>query len=258
MAAQIDLSVVVPAYNEAERIGATLSRISGFLAERGGHSEIVVVDDGSSDSTAGVVEDRFRQIPMNCTGRLEKNGMNRGKGYSVRRGVLASKGSEVIFTDADLSAPIEEAGKLLDPITEGRADVAIGSRALNRSLIGVHQSKLRELAGRSFNQLVHWIFDLDIQDTQCGFKAFSRRAADAIFPGARVDGFGFDVELLHLAKRLGLRILEVPVAWNHAERSKVRMLRDSARMFEELWLIRWYETRGYYPDSPRARERDAP
>jgi glycosyltransferase involved in cell wall biosynthesis len=171
---------------------------------------------------------------------------NRGKGYSVRHGMLRAEGDWVLFTDADLSAPIAELDKLMRAVEQHRADVAIGSRALDRSLIGVHQSWFREQAGRVFNLMVRLVVGLPFWDTQCGFKLFSSHAAREVFRRVRLEGFGFDVEALFLARRLGFRVVEVPVRWDHVEGTKVHLWRDSVRMFLDLLRVRLNQLRGLY------------
>jgi glycosyltransferase involved in cell wall biosynthesis len=238
------ISIVIPAYNEMNRLPATLSRVIAYLGERSfAEFEIIVVDDGSSDSTAAVVEQFSR---AHSEVRLVRNPGNRGKGFSVRRGMGHAAGDWLLFSDADLSAPIEELDKLLSACNERNADVAIGSRALNRSLIGVHQSPFREYAGQFFNLLMRLIVGLPFWDTQCGFKLFRREAARQIFPRQQLDGFGFDVEVLFIAQLRGLRTVEIPVRWNHTEGTKVRMLSDSTRMFADLLRVRWNQLRGCY------------
>lgn len=238
------LSIVVPAYNEQARLPATLERIDQYLAQRGFEdAEIIVVDDGSTDCTAELAARFAAGRPSVVVLRNERN---MGKGYSVRRGMLAARCEWVLFTDADLSAPIEELERLERAVEANRADGAIGSRALDRSLIEVHQSWFREQAGRLFNLAVRLFAWLPYRDTQCGFKLFSRQAAQAIFSRQRISGFGFDVEVLFVARKLGYRILEVPVRWRHSEGTKVHLLRDAVRMFLDLLRIRWYELRSYY------------
>jgi glycosyltransferase involved in cell wall biosynthesis len=236
------LSVVVPAYNEAHRIPATLDQIINYLAIFNKPYEVLVVNDGSSDDTAAVVS-RFRGPDTRI--RLLENPGNCGKGAAVRNGVLNARGEIVLFTDADLSSPIEEADRLLTPLSEGW-DVVIGSRALRRDWIGVHQSALREFNGKVFNFFIRLFAGLPIHDTQCGFKAFRREAARAIFPLQQIHGFGFDVEILYIARKLGFRILETPVHWNHAEGSKVHPLRDGLRMGMDVLRIRRNDLAGRY------------
>jgi glycosyltransferase involved in cell wall biosynthesis len=235
------VSIVVPAFNEAARIGDSLRRIQAFLREMPWSAEVLVVDDGSHDGTADVVE------AMHFPGlRLIRNGINRGKGYSVKSGVLSSVGEYVIFSDADLSAPIEELQKLLRAAQEQSADVAIGSRAINRALIEKHQSRGRELGGIVYNLMVRTILWLRIHDTQCGFKLFRRARIIPVFEKMTITGFGFDPELLFLAARARLKIVEIPVRWSHAEGSKIRFMRDSVRMFSDLLRIRWNQITGRY------------
>jgi glycosyltransferase involved in cell wall biosynthesis len=238
------ISIVIPAYNEQQRLGGSLEAVLRYLTSRPFDAhEALVVDDGSTDGTVAVVE-RFQAAHPEV--RLLRNPGNRGKGYSVRHGMLEATGDWVLFTDADLSAPIEELDKLLEACTRRQAAVAFGSRALDRSLIGIHQSPLREHAGRVFNLLVRLIAGLPFHDTQCGFKLFERRAAREIFRRQRIDRFGFDAEVLYLARKLGFRAIEVPVRWSHSEGTKVAMFRDSFNMFLDLARIRWSDLRGRY------------
>ncbi len=233
------ISIVVPAYNEALRIGPSLEGILRFVKDRQIEAEVILVDDGSVDDTSGIAA----SFPI----RVVRNDSNRGKGYSVRRGVLEAKGSWVLFTDADLSAPIEELDRLLEVADEG-ADIIIGSRAVDRTKIAVHQSRFRELGGIFYNWTVRLILGLSIQDTQCGFKLFRREKFVPIFESQTICGFGFDPEILFLAKRMGLKIREVPVVWRHDRDSKVRFLSDGLEMFLDLARIRWNALRGKYPD----------
>lgn len=235
---------MIPAYNEERRLPATLDAILKRLAAKGiPDYEVLVVDDGSSDGTAALAEG-FRAAHPQV--RVLRNPGNRGKGYSVRHGMLESRGEWVLFTDSDLSAPIEELDKLIDAAAARHAKVAIGSRALNRKLIGVHQSWFRETAGRIFNLLMRLTVGLPLADTQCGFKLFEAGAAREIFRRVRIERFGFDAEALFIARRLGYATVEVPVRWNHAEGAKVNMLRDSVEMFLDLLRIRWNQVRGLY------------
>lgn len=205
--------------------------------------EIIVVNDGSKDGTAAMVE---RLVPK-CKGlRLLNNPGNRGKGYSVKNGMLEATGDWVLFSDADLSAPIDELEKLFARMREEKADIAIGSRALNRKLIGVHQSFFRETAGRFFNLMMRVLVGLPFWDTQCGFKLFRKKAAFDVFSRLRLERFGFDVEALFIARKLGYRTIEVPVRWNHMEGTKVSMFRDSIDMFLDLARVRWNQIRGFY------------
>ncbi len=237
------ISIVVPAYNEEARLPATLSKLLSYLAG-GSHSfaEVIVVDDGSTDGTARVAQEFHQRHPSVL---LLSNPGNRGKGYSVRHGVLEARGEWVLFTDADLSTPIEEAASLLRAAAGG-ASVALGSRAVDRSLIEVHQSYFRETAGRIFNLFVRLLTGLPFLDTQCGFKLFEAAAAREVFRRQRLERFGFDVEVLFIARRLGYRAIEVPVRWAHSEGTKVSMFRDSLNMFLDLVRIRWNAVRGRY------------
>jgi glycosyltransferase involved in cell wall biosynthesis len=239
-------SIVIPAFNEAARLPRALKTIRAYLLERDFDAEVVVVDDGSTDATAQTVQEAELGWPDALRGvRLVSNGVNRGKGYSVRHGMLEAKGAIALFTDADLSAPIEEFDKLLAALAN--ADVAIGSRAMDRRLISVHQSRLREIAGIIFNRFVRLFTGLPFEDTQCGFKAFVMSRARIIFEQQRIERFGFDPEILFLAKRHGLRAVEVPVRWAHDPATKVNVYSDSVKMFLDLLVIRWNAILGRYP-----------
>jgi glycosyltransferase involved in cell wall biosynthesis len=234
---------VIPAYNEENRLPASLEAVAAYLAQADfSFAEIVVVDDGSKDGTAGVVENYRRTHP--CV-RLLQNPGNRGKGYSVRHGMLEAKGDWILFSDADLSAPIEEVGKLLKAAQDADAAVAIGSRALDRSLVAVHQSGFREASGRFFNLVMRALTGLPFRDTQCGFKLYRADAARAVFPKQILDGFSFDVEDLVIAKQRGFRTLEVPVRWSNVEGTKVSTL-AGLTSFSDLVKIRWYSMSGRY------------
>jgi glycosyltransferase involved in cell wall biosynthesis len=241
-----EISIFIPANNKKKRLGRALARIREYFASRPAGLagiEIIVVDDGSTDQTARIARDWTREMPFL---RLVSNGENRGKGHSVRRGMLEASGRLALFTDADLSSPIEESEKLLRAIRDGN-DVAIGSRALDRSLIFARQARFREVAGIIFNGFVRLFTGLAIHDTQCGFKAFVREPCRVIFEQQRIEGFGFDPEILFLASRHGLRTAEVPVRWAHDLGTKVRVLRDSLLMFGDLVYIRWNWLLGRYP-----------
>ncbi len=237
-----DLSIIIPSYNEESRLPATLERIAAYLLTYGREAEVLVVDDGSKDGTAAVAESFRSKIPRL---RVVSNGVNRGKGYSVRYGMQEARGRIALFTDADLSAPIEEAGKLLGALETN--DVAIGSRAMDRSLISVHESPFREFAGIIFNKIVRSVLWLPFVDTQCGFKAFRRERCGVIFEQQTIERFGFDPELLYLARHHGLRAVEIPVRWGHSPATKVSMLQDSIQMFIDIFTIRWNSLRGRYP-----------
>ena len=239
-------SIVIPAFNEAARLPRALEKIRTYLLERGLEAEVLVVDDGSTDATAEIAREADLHWPDALRGvRLVSNGANRGKGYSVRHGMLEARGEIALFTDADLSAPIEEFDKLLAAL--GDADVAIGSRAVDRRLISVHQSRLREIAGIIFNRFVRIFTGLPFEDTQCGFKAFVMGRARVIFEQQRIERFGFDPEILFLAQRHGLRCVEVPVRWAHDPATKVDVYSDSVKMFLDLLVIRWNAILGRYP-----------
>lgn len=238
-----EISIIIPAYNEQQRLPSTLEAVAGYLAARRTPFEILVVDDGSTDATAATAK---RFCADHSQVRLLRNPGNRGKGYSVRHGMLEAQGEWALFTDADLSAPITELEKLMEAVRRQQAAVAIGSRALNRSLIGVHQPRWREWAGRVFNLLMRLMVGLPFRDTQCGFKLFRRDAAQALFRLQRIERFGFDVEVLYLASKLGFKTVEVPVRWDHAEGTRVSMLRDSLDMFLDLLRVRWWWWRGAY------------
>ncbi len=235
-------SIVVPAYNEGRRIGASLEKILAFIAEMKWAAEIIVVNDGSRDNTAAVVQGYAQR---NCGLRLIENPGNRGKGYSVRNGMSQAHGSLLLFTDADLSAPIYEATKLFAAIQEGN-DVAIGSRWVDPKLQKRKQPLHRQLFGRIFNLLLRIVLRLKFHDTQCGFKAFTRQAAESIFPDQQIERWGFDPELLYLGRHRGFKIVEVPVEWSHSEGGQIHPVRDGIRMFGDVLRIRWKAlTRGY-------------
>ena len=235
------LSIVIPAFNEEQRLPTTLEKIANYIREKRPDTEVIVVDDGSTDKTAEVTRASANKIGQL---RVVSNGRNRGKGFSVRRGSLEAKGDTILFTDADLSAPIEEGEKLLATLQS--QDVAIGSRAVDRSLIEVHESAFREFAGIIFNKIVRVILRLPFVDTQCGFKAFRRERCLIIFEQQTIERFGFDPELLYLARHHGLSIIEVPVRWAHSPATKVNMMRDSVQMFLDVFIIRWNALRGRY------------
>jgi len=243
-----ELSIIIPAFNEELRLPATLERISAYLQGSRREVEVLVVDDGSKDRTAAVAESFRGKIP---TLRVVSNGVNRGKGYSVRHGVEEAHGKIVLFTDADLSAPIEEADQLVDALQH--FDVAIGSRAVNRSLITVHESPFREFAGIIFNKIVRLILRLPFVDTQCGFKAFVRERCQIIFQQQTIERFGFDPELLYLARHHGLRAVEIPVRWGHSPATKISMMRDSLQMFLDVFVIRWNSLCGRYPREAQSK-----
>jgi dolichyl-phosphate beta-glucosyltransferase len=229
-------SVVIPAFNEAARIGDTIQQTLAYLASVAPHGELIVINDGSTDVTSAV--SRKALSGAKIENQLLENHPNRGKGAAVRRGLLAARKPIALFFDADLSTPLEEIPKVVEPIAKNEADVAFGSRALDRRLIGQHQPWGREQGGRLFNLVVRTATGLPFWDTQCGFKAFRMDVCRPILEGARTIGFAFDVELLLLAWQAGLRIKEIPVRWNHQPGSKVRFLHDSFRMLREIAALR--------------------
>lgn len=235
-------SIVIPAYNESTRLGATLEKVLAYVRLQGWDAEVIVVNDGSRDNTAEIVRNFAQRDPIV---RLVENPGNRGKGYSVRNGILNSRGDIVVFSDADLSSPIEEMPKLLDALAAG-ADIAIGSRWLRAELQTQRQSLHRQAFGRIFNALLRMILSLQYKDTQCGFKAFTRRAAQAILPLQQIERWGFDPEILFLARKFGFRVEEVPVRWGHSGETRIHPVLDGARMFQELLRIRWYDIEGKY------------
>jgi glycosyltransferase involved in cell wall biosynthesis len=245
------LSIVVPAYNEGARLGKSLRSIVTYLNENASEAELIVVDDGSTDYTATAAREELSESQGVRTSVISYQS-NLGKGRAVRLGLLASRGDIALFMDADLSTPITEMPKLIDPISRGECDLAFGSRALDRSLIGVHQPWRREQGGRVFNLAVRLATGLPFWDTQCGFKAFRMSSCRPIIEGATIDRFGFDVELLYVAYRAGLRLKEIPVRWDHAEGSKVNVLTDSYKMLSEVGRIRQQARRGVYDRAIKA------
>ena len=241
----VQFSIVVPAYNEAARLGKSLCTILDYLNDEYDDSELIVVDDGSSDETAEVAEKSLIN-PGRVRARLIRSELNRGKGHAVRTGLLAARAPVALFSDADLSTPITETPKLVAPIKHGEYDLVFGSRAIDRSLIGTHQPWRREQGGRVFNLIVRLATGLPFWDTQCGFKAFRMDVCRPIIEAATIDRFGFDVELIYVAYLAGLRLREQAVRWNHYEGSKVNVLRDSRRMIEEVRMIRRQARAGAY------------
>ena len=252
------LTIVIPAYNESVRLGKTLGTILAYLNAAEYSSELIVVDDGSSDDTATVAESAMTN-PGTVATRVIRYEPNRGKGFAVRTGLLAAAAEVALFSDADLSTPIAETPKLVDPIQAGDCDVAFGSRALDRSLIGVHQPWRREQGGRVFNLLVRIATGLPYWDTQCGFKAFRMSVCRPLIEAAQIDRFGFDVELIYLAHLAGLRLREIPVRWDHSAGgpldSSGNYSRDSFRMINEVRRIRGNASRGEYDDAIEAARR---
>src|SRR3984893_11558034 len=229
-------SVIIPCYNEAARISGAVRPTLNYLSAESPNSELIVVNDGSTDSTATIVRQALADAKIQT--RLLENFPNRGKGAAVRSGLRSATKPIGLFFDADLSTPLDEIPKVIEPIANGEVDIAFGSRALDRRLIGNRQPWRREQSGRVFNLIVRLATGLPFWDTQCGFKAFQLDVCRPILEAARIDGFAFDVELLYLAQRAGLRLREVPVRWNHAEGSKVRLVHDSLRMLGEIIAMR--------------------
>jgi glycosyltransferase involved in cell wall biosynthesis len=247
IASPLDLSIIIPAYNEEKRLPRTLDRVREYLKNHGGAAEVIVVDDGSKDGTANLVESRRAGWPEL---RLLKNPGNKGKGYSVRHGMLQAQGKIVLFTDADLSAPIEEADKLLAALATH--DIAIGSRGMDSKLIEVHQPWLRERLGKFFNLVVRQVLRLPFSDTQCGFKAFGAERSRIVFEQQTLERFGFDPELLFIARRHGLTVAEVPVRWADDPGTRLNALWDGPGAILEVLRVRWNSMVGRYPRGPRS------
>ncbi len=243
------LSIVIPAYNEEDRIGRTLEGTFEYLDAQSYDSEVLVVNDGSRDRT----DETVLRFAEQSSGRLRliENPGNRGKGYAVRNGMLQAAGDIALFYDADLATPTSEIVKVITPITENRYDVVFGSRALDRSLIGTHQSVARETIGKVGNLIQFTLTGLNFKDTQCGFKAFRREAAQTVFPLQQIDGFGFDPEILFIAKKQGWRLLETPVRWNHVEGSKVNPIASPIKVLLEVSTIRWNDLTGKYASTAK-------
>lgn len=235
-------SFVIPAYNESERLSVSLPKVLDYILQKRLSAEIIVVNDGSTDNTADIVR-RFMRLHPDI--RLVENPGNRGKGYSVRNGMLHASGDLLLFSDADLSAPIEEAPKLLSAIKNG-ADIAIGSRWIRPETQTKRQKLMRQFYGRAFNVALRILLRLKQKDTQCGFKAFTREAAQKVFPLQRIERWGFDPEILYLGRHFGFRIDEVPVAWADVGGTRINPLRDGLRMIGEVLRVRWNALSGKY------------
>jgi len=231
-----ELSIVIPAYNEAKRIGSTLEKVLDYFRGQNASFEIIVVDDGSKDKTDGIVRGFSKNYPEV---KILRHRTNLGKGAAVKTGVFEAKGDYILFSDADLSTPIEEIEKLLLELKEKRYDIAIGSRGVPGSKIVVSQPWYRQWVGKFFPLLVHFLIFKDIRDTQCGFKLFKEDVARELFSSQKIRGFSFDVEIIYLAKRRGCRVKEVPVVWCNSRESRVRILRDSFLMLKDLLRIRF-------------------
>jgi glycosyltransferase involved in cell wall biosynthesis len=246
------LSIVVPAYNEAARLGRSLQEIMRYLNDIREPSEVIVVDDGSTDETAEIARRELQDSAAVST-RVIRYEENRGKGYAVRLGLLEAQANIAVFSDADLSTPITETPKLVDPLRSGEVDLTFGSRALDRRLIGVHQPWRREQGGRVFNLIVRMATGLPFWDTQCGFKAFRMSVCRPLIAAAQIDRFGFDVELIYLAHLAKLRLQEIPVRWNHTAGGPLDVSatysRDSVRMINEVRRIRRAAAAGEYSEA---------
>ncbi len=248
----MQLSLIIPAYNEATRLGATLATVFAYLRQELPASEVIIVDDGSQDNTAGVADEFVARHAGPIRAEVIRVAPNRGKGHALRVGLLAARAPVALFSDADLSTPISELPKLVDPIIRGECDVAFGSRALDRSLIGVRQPWRREQGGKVMNLVIRMATGLPFWDTQCGFKAFRMEVCRPLIAATRIDRFGFDVEYLYVMQRAGLRLQEIPVRWDHYEGSKLSVVRDTLRMFDEIRRIRQYAARGVYSSQKSA------
>jgi dolichyl-phosphate beta-glucosyltransferase len=248
------LSLIVPAYNEEGRLPATLERIAEYLQTRDYSYELLVVDDGSRDNTRQVVRDFAATRDWVRLVQYDEGDrpVNRGKGFAVRQGVLNAVGRDVLFSDADLSTPIEELEKLLPPLARGECDITIASRAMPESNLTVHQPWHREWMGRTFNKFVQRVINTNIVDTQCGFKAFRGDVAKKIFGVAQIDGFGFDTEILFLAGKFGFRVQEIGVTWQHRDDSRVSALSTPFQMMGELLQVRVNDIRGLYSQPEKA------
>lgn len=240
-----EISIVIPAFDEAGRLSGPLEHIFDYLRSVNINAEVIVVDDGSKDGTADVAEKAFALQPKIST-RVVRYEDNRGKGFAVRTGLAASQADIALFSDADLSTPIEEISKLVEPIKAGEFDLTFGSRALDRSLIGAHQPWRREQGGKVMNLIIRKLSGLPFSDTQCGFKAFNMSKFRPLLNVMTIDRFGFDVEFLFVAQLHGLKLKEIPVRWNNVEGSKVDVFRDTSRMFTELLQIRKNDRQGLY------------
>ena len=245
-------SIVIPAYNEGARLGASLQKVLFYVRLQRWDAEVIVVNDGSRDNTAEIV---LNYMAKDSRVKLLENPGNRGKGYSVRNGMLHAQGRIILFTDADLSAPIEEAPKLLGALDSG-ADIAIGSRWLRAETQTQRQPLHRQLFGRIFNLMLRVSLGLQYADTQCGFKAFKRAAAQAIFPLQKIERWGFDPEILFLARKLRFKVEEVPVLWGHSGGARINPVIDGARMFQEMLRVRWYSITGAYESASAVRTAD--
>ena len=256
-----DLSIVVPAFDEQDRVGDSIRKILGFIESEKLDAELIVVDDGSGDNTAKIAEEACAETP-GVQSKVIRYEQNRGKGFAIKTGLLAATADIALFSDADLSTPIDELSKLVDPIRTGEFDVTFGSRALDRSLIGRHQPRFRESGGILFNMMVRILLGLDIEDTQCGFKLFSAEAVETLFHRLTISGFAFDVELLVMARQAGFDVQEVGIVWHGRADSRVAVSRGAAA-FGDVLRVRWNALIGRYgprtsrPPSPRGIRRSS-
>lgn len=246
-----NLSIIVPAFNEQERIGNSIHKILDYIKGENLNAELIVVDDGSEDNTCETAKNACAGFPELLT-KVIRYEQNRGKGYAVKTGLREARGATAVFSDADLSTPIEELPKLVEPIERGEFDLTFGSRALDRNLIGTHQPWRREQSGKVFNLMVRVLTGLPFSDTQCGFKAFRMSKFRPLLDKMKIERFGFDVEFLYVANFSGLRLKEIPVRWNHCDGSKINVFRDSRKMFWEINQIRQNAGRGIYDNTATA------
>jgi len=246
------LSIIIPAYEEQDRLGGSVRKILAYIESEKLAAELIIVDDGSKDRTAEIAEKACADFPE-IAAKVIRYEKNRGKGFAVKTGLEAANGDIALFSDADLSTPITELPKLVKPIQNGEYDVTFGSRALDRTLIGVHQPWRREQGGKVFNFIVRMLTGLPFWDTQCGFKAFNMRAFRPLLEVMKIERFGFDVEFLYVADLHNLKLQEIPVRWDHDERTKVSVFRDSQRMFNEVRLIRKNAKKGVYDLSEKQK-----
>ena len=245
-------SIVIPAYNESARITATLDKVLAYIGQNHWEAEVLVVNDGSQDDTAAIIRRYSERTPVV---RLLENPGNRGKGYAVRNGMLQARGDILVFSDADLSSPIYESVRLIREIEKG-ADVAFGSRWLEADTQTERQPILRQIAGRVYNILLRIILGLNYKDTQCGLKAFSRAAAETVFTRQKIERWGFDPELLFIARKFHMKLVEVPVEWAHDDRSKINPVVDGFKMFLEMLKIRWNGLTGRYEKADETFRRE--
>ena len=252
---QVLLSIVIPAYNEESRLGASLKKIISYLDKQGRRFEIIVVDDGSSDRTVQTVKETAEKLDRATFVQILENGTNQGKGYSVRRGMLAASGECALLTDADLSTPIDQIIKLELEVIQKECHIAFGSRDLQDSEIYKHQSLFRETGGKIFNLVMRLVTGLPYRDTQCGFKLFNMQFCRALFKQQRLTNYAYDVEILYLARTRGLSVREIGVGWQHHPNSKIHILSDGIGLFWGLFTIRWNDFLGRYAETGNNAEK---